>query len=935
MKKILLLAAGISLCLSHVMATIVPVQTAQTVAVNFYKGNVSNTATVSASLTYVRTEDNGAIDYYVFNIAPKGFVIVAGDDVAQPVIGYSGEGYFNTSFAGTGLQDWTDHAAKNIHTGVLSGVAADTRIATLWSRLRQGPYAPGSRSAVAPILTTTWDQEPYYNALCPFYAPDNQRALTGCVATSMAQIMKRWNYPTTGTGSFTYTDSISHGFAADYGTFTVNFSATTYQWASMPNSINNNNTAIATLMYHCGVSVGMDYGDDQQGGSGAWVIQQEAGGPTAACSEYALRHYFGYDTLTISGILEQDYSSAQWITIIKNDLDAGRPILYEGNDVGGGGGHAWVCDGYDANDMVHMNWGWSGSDNGYFAVNSLTAGGFNFSADEGALIGIQPPPPFRVVALSADAMVCHGSSTQLTATGPATASYTWTPTTGVTCPTCATTSVTPTATTIYSVIGDSAGVQVRNSVMVTVAPGITADFDAPVARACTAPAAFVFDNRSQYSSAYSWDFGDGSALSTDPSPLHTYTSYGTYTVKLVVTGSCGVDSVTKTQFITVSDLAPSAAGASVCSGTATTLTASTTAPSVKWFTEDSGGYAIDTNLTLHTGPMTATTTYYLEAQIPGAVQYVAPATNAFGTGGNFASPNGHSEIFDCKRPQTLVSVDVYAQGTGVRTISLFDSYGDTLYTIDISVPNGYSTVMLNWDLPIATNLLLNATGGVNLYRNQSGATYPYYSADSSVVITGSDAGAAYYYFFYHWQLQASACRSARIPVTVTVMNGAATFTAQQNALTVDFVPTVTTGVTYHWDFGDGTSSADQNPSHTYTAAGNYNVQLIESNGTCTDTLTQLIAVSPAGITELSALNALSVYPTPAHDQVTISVSAAQTASYQMTITDMIGQVITDHDVKLNSGSNSLSENVASYAPGVYMIRLTNGKAKVTARFVKE
>jgi PKD repeat protein len=677
----------------------------------------------------------------------------------------------------------------------------------------------------------------------------------------------------------------------------------------------------------------MDYGDDAQDGSGAWVIQAEAGGPARPCAEYAFRHYWAYDTTTLQGLSEANYSSAQWIALLEADLNAGRPIQYEGDDIGGGGGHSWVCDGYDANDMMHMNWGWSGSNDGYFAINALTAGGYNFSADEGALIGIQPPPVFQVLASAASGTVCHGGLTQITATGPASATYSWTPTTGLACATCATTTATPTATTAYSVTVDSAGIQVQNSVLVTVAPGITAGFIAPTARSCSAPAYISFTNTSQYAATYVWDFGDGTQ-GTDTTPYHTYTSYGTYTVKLTATGACGVDSVTKAQYISVIDITPTASGASVCHGTSATLTATTPAgTSILW--SDSLGDVVDTNAVFHTPAITVNTNYYLQSSIAGATQYAGPATDAFGTGGNFASQNGHSVIFDCHSPQTLVSVDVYAQGDAVRTIEVLDAAGDVYDSISIDIPDGHSTVPLHFYLPAQTGLMLNAGGNINLYRNQTGANYPYYSADSSVVLTGSDAGPAYYYFFYHWRLQALACTSDPVPVTVSVMNGAATFTTQATALAVSFTPTVTTASSYQWSFGDGATSTDQNPSHTYATSGTYTVQLIESNGSCTDTLSQQIAAYATGITSLTALQNMTVYPNPAHDRLSVSVGASQPTACQLIITDMIGQTVSDRAVQLTGGSNTFTEAVATYAPGVYTVTLMSGDAKVTGRFIKE
>jgi hypothetical protein len=117
----------------------------------------------------------------------------------------------------------------------------------------------------------------------------------------------------------------------------------------------------------------MDYGDDNQNGSGAeaLIATELANVGDSICVQYALVKYFSYDPDTIKGVVEADYTPTAWTALIEHEMDMGRPVLYEGNDATQGG-HAWVCDGYDANNKLHMNWGWSGADNGYFAVNNLT-----------------------------------------------------------------------------------------------------------------------------------------------------------------------------------------------------------------------------------------------------------------------------------------------------------------------------------------------------------------------------------------------------------------------------------------------------------------------------------------------------------------------------------------------------------------------------------
>jgi hypothetical protein len=190
----------------------------------------------------------------------------------------------------------------------------------------------------------------------------------------MAQVMKYWNHPVQGTGFHSYNHP-------NYGTLSANFGSTTYNWASMPNRLTSTNTAIATLMYHCGVSVDMNYG------------VRESGAQTLDVAN-ALKTYFGYVN-TLSGVRRSNYSETQWINLLKTELNANRPVQYAGT--GSGGGHSFVCDGYDNNDFFHFNWGWAGRSDGYFNVNLLNpgaigtgggAGGFN--ASQRAIIGVQP-----------------------------------------------------------------------------------------------------------------------------------------------------------------------------------------------------------------------------------------------------------------------------------------------------------------------------------------------------------------------------------------------------------------------------------------------------------------------------------------------------------------------------------------------------------------
>jgi hypothetical protein len=327
--------------------------------------------------------------YYVFNsISPQGFVIIAGDDKVVPVLGYSDQKSFDLDNIPAHVAAWLEGYKNQVKYAIDNNLSSTGEIMAEWQSLSagSGPGTMRSGNTVNPLLQTTWDQSPNYNAQCPYDNLYNERTVTGCVATAMAQVLKFWNYPTTGSGFHSYNSN-------NYGTLSADFGSTTYQWGSMPSSVTGPNDAVATLMYQCGVSVDMNYGVGSQGGSGAYVISSQS--PVTNCSEYALKTYFGYPS-TLQGIDRSAYSESQWVNILKTELDASRPIIYAG--FGNGGGHCFVCDGYDQNDLFHFNWGWSGYYDGYFSINALNPGGTGtgggtggFNSGHQAIIGVQAP----------------------------------------------------------------------------------------------------------------------------------------------------------------------------------------------------------------------------------------------------------------------------------------------------------------------------------------------------------------------------------------------------------------------------------------------------------------------------------------------------------------------------------------------------------------
>ncbi len=361
----------------------VEVETAGIVAKNFYFSKpdiVISKSSVKINLAFTANEtaqsENAADEplYYVFNInQDDGYVIIAADNDVSPILSYSLKGHYTNENLPPAYIEWMDKYKVDIKYVKENHLKADKKIQREWNDLInvQNTKSQKSKSEVAPLLTTTWGQGNYYNDLCPYDYSTSQNTLTGCVATAMAQIMKKWNYPVQGSGDNSY-------LCPFYGAQTANFGATTYDWASMPNSITSANNAVATLIYHCGVSVNMDYGLNVSNAYPANI-------------DYALINYFNYSP-AIHEISRAICSDDEWMGILENNLDAGRPIIYVGFNPVNGAGHAFVCDGYDDVSLFHFNWGWSGSYDDFFNLTALNPDVNNFNFNQIIISNIEPYP---------------------------------------------------------------------------------------------------------------------------------------------------------------------------------------------------------------------------------------------------------------------------------------------------------------------------------------------------------------------------------------------------------------------------------------------------------------------------------------------------------------------------------------------------------------
>lgn len=277
-----------------------------------------------------------------------GYAVVSKDDTFSPILGYSDTAMSDNP--APAFLWWLETINKSMENMLAKGTEP-----------QHVQPAPEYRTSVPELLTTRWGQDTPYNLQCPEYTVNNVKYnyVTGCVATAMAQIMKYHNYPEKGYGKTIY--RLNPGDGATL-TIEADFGNTTYDWANMldsyiPGRYNDEQAnAVATIMYHCGVSVRMNYAKD---GSGAFSYD--------ACT--ALRTNFLYDK-NIKHYSRDFMPNEEWMNIIYRELNDNCPILYGGVTTANAG-HAFVFDGYDADGLVHVNWGWNGESNGYYDVASL------------------------------------------------------------------------------------------------------------------------------------------------------------------------------------------------------------------------------------------------------------------------------------------------------------------------------------------------------------------------------------------------------------------------------------------------------------------------------------------------------------------------------------------------------------------------------------
>ena len=361
LKQILLVLCCIFFTVSA-LATSVTQNNAAMVAKNYFSevllSHGKNFTTVISESFEITKEGNPVL--YVFNFEKGGYVIVSAEDRFTPIVGYSPDGYYDPNNMPDGFKFLMEEFSEMITLIREKNIEGEPQHAAKWKRYQSDSYTAerGAAAVVVALSTALWYQDYPYNYYCPVVAGSTYggKAPTGCVATALGIMLYYWRWPWIGTGSRTYTPGDCNG--VQMPVLSANFGETFYDYNGMygTSTINADKflyEPISLLLYHAGISVNMQYCLS----SGAYSKDVPN----------AMRNYFKYIS-NIQEVKRASYTTAAWTALMKEQLDLKQPVYLSAHSPTVG--HALVCDGYDSNDLLHYNFGWSGSFNGFFAADA-------------------------------------------------------------------------------------------------------------------------------------------------------------------------------------------------------------------------------------------------------------------------------------------------------------------------------------------------------------------------------------------------------------------------------------------------------------------------------------------------------------------------------------------------------------------------------------
>ena len=366
------LAALLVTALVSYAGNVSQVRSAQAAA-DFFAASSQKRPRILLSLSESGSENSATVAYRAYNREGGGFVVIAGNDVVEPILAYSSEGSFpSEDEMPDNMKWWFGMLARQIEA-IPDGAEATEQIKARWA-----DPANAARSGAAALLydTALWDQDKPYNNKCPMSG--NTRCITGCVATAGAIVSRYFQWPDHGEGTVPARGDDNTG--AYFAEHTLGHE---YDWANMPADLSGGYTeaqaeAISTLIYDMGTIAKMQYGTKL---SSAYSSDLLSGMKTYM--KFNKGAYLAH---------RDDYSDEQWIVLMKKNLQECGPSVYSGQDVAGQGGHSFVVDGYDESDRFHFNWGWGGDCNCYCFIPQLkpTGSRYEFSNSQELMVNLVP-----------------------------------------------------------------------------------------------------------------------------------------------------------------------------------------------------------------------------------------------------------------------------------------------------------------------------------------------------------------------------------------------------------------------------------------------------------------------------------------------------------------------------------------------------------------
>ena len=371
MKATILISAMLLMFSSAVYADDINEERAMQIAAQFVnnsnKARGWNEAPKELQIAYTSTQNSSAPELYIINKGQnEGFIIVAGDDRASAqVLGWSDNGSFDYESANPGLKQMLRNYADGIEHVRMTGTSGQK---PAMSRTRTD-----IKTSVAPLIKTRWNQKPPFMRQCP--KDGGKLSFNGCAAVAMAQIMRYWEWPKghgygKGYNYREYVDpsliqNIAGPYANDMFAFEqfYDYSQSVYNWNNMLDDYNGayedeQADEVSKLMAELGCSLEMEY------------HTVFPGSPAHVNMDIPLVTFFGYSQ-DIKLILTND--PEELLNIAWQELSAGRPfalslmVEIDGEEIG----HEVVCDGYNADGYVHLNYGWGGNSDGFYLPSSL------------------------------------------------------------------------------------------------------------------------------------------------------------------------------------------------------------------------------------------------------------------------------------------------------------------------------------------------------------------------------------------------------------------------------------------------------------------------------------------------------------------------------------------------------------------------------------